>query len=190
MVLKPGAKPRAYTAVEDLAVGRVAFAWRARFPVLGSLSLRVTDSYDGAEGRLDVRILGLPLQRNRGPELAKGEAFRYLAELAWVPQAILRNPQLEWRELDQRTAEVATRIGGDRIAVRLTFNEIGEIAQTLAERPRVEAGNAVTTWVGVYSDYQRLGGVRVPTRGEVRWELPDGPFTYWRGRITSLELRE
>jgi hypothetical protein len=22
----------------------------------------------------------------------------------------------------------------------------------------------------------------------VRWELPDGPFTYWRGTLTSLEL--
>jgi hypothetical protein len=28
----------------------------------------------------------------------------------------------------------------------------------------------------------------VPTRGEVRWDLADGPFTYWRGTITSLEL--
>ena len=23
--------------------------------------------------------------------------------------------------------------------------------------------------------------------GEVRWDLPEGPFTYWRGTITSLE---
>ena len=32
-----------------------------------------------------------------------------------------------------------------------------------------------------------LGGVRLPRDGEVRWELPEGPFTYWRGRVTSLE---
>jgi hypothetical protein len=24
----------------------------------------------------------------------------------------------------------------------------------------------------------------------VRWELPEGPFTYWRGTVTSLELRD
>jgi hypothetical protein len=23
---------------------------------------------------------------------------------------------------------------------------------------------------------------------EVRWELPQGPFTYWRGTVTSVEL--
>jgi hypothetical protein len=44
------------------------------------------------------------------------------------------------------------------------------------------------TGVGGYGDYGIVGGVRIPTRAEVRWELADGPFTYWRGRITSLEL--
>jgi hypothetical protein len=33
-----------------------------------------------------------------------------------------------------------------------------------------------------------IGGVRIPTRAEVRWELPDGAFTYWRGTVTSLEI--
>jgi hypothetical protein len=43
-------------------------------------------------------------------------------------------------------------------------------------------------WAGRFSDYAVVGGIRIPTRGEVRWELPDGPFTYWRGTITSIEL--
>ncbi len=188
MVLKPGASPRRFAATEEFAIGRVAFAWHARFPMVGPLALRVTDSYDGHDGRLEVRLLGLPVQRKRGPELARGEAYRYLAEIAWVPHAILANRQLEWREIDGRTVEVGTLVAGDRVAVRLSFNESGEIVRTEAKRPRLESGNAVTPWIGLYSDYQNLGGVRVPTQGEVRWELPEGPFTYWRGRIASLEL--
>lgn len=190
MVLKPRARPRPFTATEDFAVGQVAFAWRARFPMLGPVALSVTDSYDGRDGLLEVRLLGLPLQRNRGPELALGEAFRYLAEIAWVPQAILANPELEWQEVDERSAEVATWVADERITVRLIFNAAGEIAQTVAERPRMEAGGEATRWVGEYSEHQELGGVRLPTRGEVRWELPTGPYTYWRGRITALELRD
>jgi hypothetical protein len=107
-----------------------------------------------------------------------------------VPQAILVNAQLTWRELDERTVEVATSISGERVAVRLIFNEVGEITRTVAQRPRLEAGNAVTPWIGEYTEYREFGGVRLPTRGEVRWELPDGPFTYWRGTISSLELRD
>jgi hypothetical protein len=169
-------------------VDRVAFTWRARLPILGPLALRVIDSYDGTDGRLEVRLLGFPLQRESGPELARGEAFRYLAELAWVPQAILANQQLTWRGVNEQTVEVATSVKNEQIAVRLVFNEAGDIAQTIAERPRLEAGNAITTWIGEYADYRQFGRVRLPTRGEVRWELSDGPFVYWRGTITSLDL--
>jgi len=190
MVLKPGGSPRRFTATEEFAIDRVAFAWRARFPMLGPVSLRVTDSYDAGAGLLEVRLLGLPLQRKRGPELAEGEVFRYLAEIAWVPHAILANSQLEWRQLDDRCVEVATRVRDQPVAVRLRFNDAGEVAQTFAERPRAEAGNVATPWVGEFHDYREVGGARVPTRGEVRWELPEGPFTYWRGKITSLELRD
>jgi hypothetical protein len=79
-------------------------------------------------------------------------------------------------------------VQNERIAVRLVFNEEGEIAQTIAERPRLEAGNATTLWIGEYSDYRQFDRVRLPTRGEVRWKLPDGAFVYWRGTISSLDL--
>jgi hypothetical protein len=141
MVLKPGGGARRFTATEEFAVDRVAFAWRARLPI-GPLSLRVVDSYDAGDGRLEVRLLGLPLQRKRGPELAEGEAYRYLAEIPWAPQAIIANPQLEWRQLENRSVEVATRVRGRRLAVRLRFNDAGEIAQTFAERPRAECGTS------------------------------------------------
>ena len=188
MILKPGAPPRRFTADEEFAVDRVAFAWRARFPIVGPIALRVTDRYDSRGGLLEVRLLGLPLRRQRGPQLSRGEVYRYLAEIAWAPQAIIAHRQLEWRELDDHVAEVAAGAGHERAVVRLTFNDRGEIERTFAERPRLEAGSTITPWVGEYHDYRELEGSWVPTRGEVRWELPSGPFTYWRGRITSLEL--
>ena len=156
--------------------------------MLGPISLRVIDSYQAENGLLEVRLGRLPLQRNRGPDLSRGEAFRYLAELAWVPQAIVANSALEWVEVDESTVEVATPVGTDRISVRLIFDEDGALTQTVAERPRLEAKNAITRWVGTYRDYRDFGGVVVPTRGEVRWELASGPFTYWRAAITSFEL--
>lgn len=187
MVLRQGARPRRFAATEELEVHRVAFTWDARFPLLGPLTMRVADAYDGTEGRLDVSLLGLPLRRERGPELARGEAFRYLAEIAWVPEAILANPQLCWQEIDERTIEVATTVLDDRIAVRLIFDEVGDVVRTVAERPRLEAGGATTTWIGEYADHRRFGGMRLPARGEVHWELAHGPFVYWRGTIVAAE---
>ena len=72
-----------------------------------------------------------------------------LIDLSPVPYAIVANPDLEWQQLDQRSVEVGTLGGRQRIAVRLLFDEAGEVVKTVAQRPRVEAGNAITTWVGV-----------------------------------------
>jgi hypothetical protein len=33
-----------------------------------------------------------------------------------------------------------------------------------------------------------LGGVRMPTRVDVYWDLPEGRFVYWRAEITGAEL--
>jgi hypothetical protein len=120
MWLKPGARGRRFTATQCFAVERVAFSWQARFPLLGSLALSVVDEYADGDGRLEVSLFGLPLQRQRGPETVAGEALRYLAELPFVPRAIEHNRELEWRELDPRSAEVATRnyktLGGMRVS--------------------------------------------------------------------------
>jgi hypothetical protein len=71
-------------------------------------------------------------------------------------------PQLTWRALDERTVEVATSVQNEQIVLRLVFNEAGEIAQTIAERPRLEGGDATTTRIGEYADYQQFGRVRCP----------------------------
>lgn len=189
MVLKPGGRPLRFEAVEELAADAVAFAWRARFPILGPLSMRVTDSYQPPDGLLEVRVLGLPVRRSRGPQLAQGEALRYLAEIPWVPQATRLNRELQWREIDDSTAEVSTEVAGDRVAVEFSF-EHGEIVRAEAERPRLEAGGAVTRWFGEFGDYASFAGIRMPTRGEVSWDLPEGPFTYWRGTVTSAEAHD
>lgn len=74
--------------------------------------------------------------------------------------------------------------------MRLDFDAAGDIVGTFASaRPHPEGKTIVPRpWVGVFADYDLVGGIRIPTRGGVRWLLPEGPFTYWRGEITSLEL--
>jgi hypothetical protein len=191
MQIKPG-RWLPFRATQDLSAQRVEFAWRARFRLAPLVSLRVVDWYRGGEGGLEGRVWGLVrVLRARGPETARAEAARYLSELAWVPHAMVANEELEWRELDDTTVEVATRVGSCRAAVRLHFDADGDIAGVSAEaRPRLEGGRTVERpFCGGFGEYRELGSVRVPTTAEVAWELPDGSFPYFRGRVTSLELR-
>ncbi len=119
---KPGARPMRFDATEDFAVHRIAFSWWARFPIAGPLAMTVIDGFAHDEGQLRVSLLGIPLQTQNGAETAVGEAMRYLAELAWAPQAIAANRELEWREVDRHTVEVTCDVAPTKIAARWEFD--------------------------------------------------------------------
>jgi hypothetical protein len=187
---KPGGRWLRFTAVEEFEVFEIGFSWQARFPVAPLVKLRVVDDYSAGAGKLEARLWGfLPVMRAAGPETARGQALRYLAELVWVPQAMIANRELEWRGLGDGAVEVGADAGGARVAVRLDFDANGDVVSaTTPARSRKDGKTTVETpWGGSFDDYGTIGGVRIPRNGEVRWELPDGPFTYWRGRVTSFE---
>jgi hypothetical protein len=190
MWLKPGASPKRFTATQEYAVDRVAFVWRASFKIAGFATLRVVDRFRRGQGSLESRLFGsIPLTREKGPAVSEGQAFRYLGELPWVPQAFLANHDIEFSEIDPRHVEAATQAGGTRVALTIELAEDGDIAGVSAEaRPRLEDKGTPTPWSGSFRDYAELSGVRLPTKAEVRWDLPEGPFTYWSGEITALEL--
>jgi hypothetical protein len=186
---KPGGRPLRFTAVEEFSVQEVAFSWRARFPIAGPLAIKVIDDYADGQGKLEARILGLPIQRQRGRETVIGEALRYLAELPWAPHAMAHNRELEWRQLDEASVEVATRVGGERLAVKVEFDGSGDIVRTSSQMRLFRIGKTWVPrpWAGDFSEYALVGGMRIPTRAEVYWDLAEGRFVYWRGRVTSAE---
>lgn len=191
MQVRPG-RWLPFQATQELSAERVEFSWRASFRIAPLVSLLVTDWYREGDGGLEGRIWGLvPVLRARGPETARSEAMRYLSELAWVPHALIANQELEWQELDDRTVEVRTRVVSSRVAVRLHFDAAGDVVgASAAARPRLEGKRTVEgPFGGTFGDFRELGGVRVPTTAEVAWELPDGPFPYFRSRLAALELR-
>lgn len=174
-----------FSARQGIDLRQPAFTWRARTGPLGCVS--VTDALQDGEARLEVRFLGLlRLAGLRGgEEAAKGELMRYLAELAWAPDAILSNPSLSWRVLDERTLRVAAGHGAARAEVELGLDGEGRIASARADdRPRHEGGRFVPRpWRGRFHDHRRHEGRWLPFAGEVGWQVDGRWFTVWQGRI-------
>jgi hypothetical protein len=179
-----------FTASERFAVERTAFCWLARFRIGPAVAIRVRDRYDAGRGELGVRALGIPIQRRTGGDIALGEAYRYLAELPWVPHAIAANRELRWQQREGRRVEVSCRVNDQHPAVVFDFDASGDVFRaTATARPRdVKGASVPTAWGGDFSDYRSLGGIRVPTYAEVYWELPQGRFVYWRGHVTEVQL--
>jgi hypothetical protein len=190
MWVRPGVRCRPFTASEHFAIERVAFSWRARFPVVGRIAFDVVDAYDEGQGLLELRALGLRVSRQSGPELAFGESQRYLAELPWVPHAIGRNAEIHWLEVEDGNVEVSAEVLGRRAGVTFTFDADGDIVEASALRPRQVGKTSVETpWGGTFSEYEVVDGIRLPGVAEVYWEIDGNRFVYWRGRVLSASAR-
>jgi len=174
--------------VQEFEVGRLEFEWRASFGPNPLVRVRVTDRYRGGEGAALGQDLGAdPGDTQHRFRHRPGRGDGYLAELPWVPSAIASNPELSWRVLEDGSVEVSTLVGGRAASVQLSFDESGLIRSAAGLRPRVAGRSAIETpFTGTFGDYVELGGVQVPRSAEVSWDLPDGPFSYWRGELTSL----
>jgi hypothetical protein len=180
-----------FTAEQVISIHKPGFAWLTGMQAAPLVSTHILDCYVDGEGLLEARLFGsLPLARAAGAQVTKGELMRYLAELAWAPHAMLRNPQLSWREIDTTTVEVSADSQAGSAPVRLIF-ENGDITRIEADdRPRMIGRRIVPTrWQGRCCDYREMNGCRIPTRAVVSWLLEDRPFEYWRGRVTAFQMK-
>lgn len=190
MRFKPGDAWRPLAAEQVITVGKPGFVWRATAQMAPLISARVVDAYVDGDGLLEARLFGsLPVARASGPEADRGELMRYLAELPWAPPAMVHNPSLQWRQLDDEVVEVAAPCAGGTARVRLLFAD-GEVVGCEADERPYTAGKVTVgrPWQGRFWDYEERGGYRIPLHGEVSWVLDDGPFTYWRGEIVDFAV--
>ncbi|MEZ5887121.1 MAG: DUF6544 family protein [Paracoccaceae bacterium] len=180
-----------FRARQIVGLGRPGFVWQARQGFGPLTRLRVADVFVEGEGWLEARLFGaLTVARANGVETTLGEAYRYLAELPWAPDAILGNPEIAWRMTaeDQAEAKLDTRVGTARVTFR--FDAAGDIvAMEARDRPaRDAAGKPVRyDWRGQFGDYRQIGARRLPAYGEVGYDYPEGFEIYFRGRITDCQ---
>lgn len=178
-----------FTARQTIGVEHCAFDWQARTGPFGAVSVR--DALAGGAGRLEVRALGvIPLARAQpSAQLTRGELMRYLAELAWAPDAILRNLGLRWRADGPDSLVVGAGSDDTATEVTLTLDGEGRIAGAFApdRGALIDGVTVLTPWRGVFADYRLHDGVWLPFSGEVSWEKPAGAFTYWQGHIGTWE---
>jgi hypothetical protein len=179
-----------FTARQTISTRTCAFDWRARIGPFGLVSAR--DALADGQGRLDVMALGiLPLARaRRTPALVRGELMRYLAELAWAPDAIASNPELRWRRDGPDTLAVSAGAGDTASEVLLSLDGEGRIAGAFApNRPRSASAPLLPTpWRGRFSDYRRHAGRWLPFAGEAAWEIDGKEIVYWQGRIAHWAM--
>ena len=176
-----------FAATQTISAHLCDFAWRARFGPFGLI--HVCDALQDGIGRLDVTALGLiPIsQTARTPALTRGELMRYLAEIAWAPDAILANRTLRWREDGPDILLVGAGEGSAAVEVTLTLDGQGRIATAFApDRPRSPVQPILPTpWRCRLGDYRQHLGRWIPFAGEAAWEVGRKEEVYWQGQVNT-----
>ena len=185
---EPQWKP--FTSKQLVIAQRPGFDWNGKVEVFPGVHALVHDAYVAGEGILHVEVAGLATVADlRGTRaVAEGELMRFLAEAAWYPTALLPSQGVKWEAGDGRSARATLREGETEITLQFRFSEDGTIDSVrAASRGRTVGGRIVpTAWHGRFWNYRQHDGMLVPMDGEVAWELPEGPYPYWRGQITEL----
>ena len=179
-----------FKATQHFAAHPPGFVWDASIRLAPLLTVRVRDSYIGGTGAMQGKIAALVpvVAQSGGEELKAGALHRLLAEMAWLPTALLPGRGVSWSPIDDSSARATLTDEGTSVWLDVQFSRKGEIVRvSTPERFRDVDGTPVPTpWSGSFWSYEEVDGMRVPTEGEVEWTLPEGRLAYWRGRLVEF----
>lgn len=175
-------RARQTTSVDDCG-----FLWSAHTGPAGLV--HVHDSLAEGIGALSVRAFGvLPIASSpTSAALTRGELIRYMAELAWAPDAIVRNRLLQWSIDAPDQFTVTANLGLTTGSVTFTLDSAGRIASAYApDRPRAVGGRFVQTpWRGRFGDYRHHEGYWLPFQGEAAWIVDGTDVVCWEGTLQT-----
>ena len=185
---------RPFRAVQFVCTDPIGFVWDAQVQMPLKATVCVRDSYISGRGEGKVTLFGvfpLPMQSSEESQhLNEAELMRYLAEAVWYPTALLPGEGVQWSAISDDKARATLTDGATTVSLEFRFAESGEVTGVYApNRPRKEGDDYVPTpWEGTHSHYRKQSGMQIPTKGEVRWHLPDETVSVWKGQLQNLEL--
>jgi hypothetical protein len=188
--LRLGGKWLPFEAEQVLAPPR-GFVWRARVR-RGLLRFSGADYYAAGSGAVDFRLWGLiPVARASGPDTSRAARGRLAAESFWLPSSLLR---VEWRAVDEGTAEAVVEVDGARIPVHLAVDAEGRLRGVAMQRWGDQTEDrrfALIPFGGDVEDERRFGDYTIPTKVRVGWWYGTAKFPeheFFRATIVSAEF--
>ena len=185
-----GKQWKPFTATQQFITQRPGFDWEARVMMMPGVAVRVHDAYIAGVGILHASLFGLfTMAHQRGtPEAAQCELLRFFAEAVWYPTALLPSQGVHWEVVDDTAARATLRDGATTVTLLFRFGGDSLIESVRAEaRGRTIPGTTIPIpWECRLSSHELRDGMRIPLEGEAAYLLPEGPKSYYRGRVTKL----
>jgi len=137
-----------------------------------------------------VKIAGaVPIVDASGDEMDRSEAVTLFNDMCLLAPGTLLDKHIAWEAVDARTVRARFTNGTQTIGATLYFGDDGLLTNFVSDdRSRSSPDGKVFTRLRFSTpvrDYRDFAGVHLAARGEARWSLPDGDFTYGEFELMS-----
>ena len=166
------------------------FIWHAVARLLPLLWIEVRDCYHERKGNMRVLLMSLKkLDDSLGWEMDQSSLLRWLSEATMFPTALLPGDHIAWKPIDSKSARAVVRDGEITASAIFYFDKRGAIKKVMtADRYREVKGKPEkAVWIGYFHNYQRKGGILVPTEIGATWKLPQGNLNYARFKLVEID---
>ena len=188
MRTKPESKWMPFEAIQYFSIEPPAFLWSANIKPAPLFTIAGRDKYQDGEGNMLIKPLYLfTAADSRGKEINQGTLLRYMAEMAWFPQAAA-SKYLQWEFIDDHHAKVTMDYGGTTASGIYVFNDDGGVAGFEALRfGDFEGDYRLEKWSVATTGYKNFNGILVGHKNEVTWKLKEGDFKWLKIEITTMD---
>lgn len=147
--------------------------------------------YVGPSATMQVKVASLlTVVDAKGPEMNRGETVTLFNDMCVLAPATLIDKSILWEALGSLSAKATFTNAGNTISAVLSFNDQGELINFFSD-DRYQSADGKTyklfRWSTPMRDYRSFGGVRVASRGDAIWHMPEGDLTYGRFELVELE---
>ena len=184
---KPDGTWMPFQATQYFSVDPPAFVWSATIKAAPLIEIAGRDKFMEGHGNMLIKPLYLFKAANSsGAEVDQGTLIRYLAEMAWFPQAAL-SPYITWHSTNNSEAIATITFGGVTASGIYYFDEEGRITGFEAQRYGDFGGSyRKETWSVKTRDYKSFNGITIGNVSEVTWRLAEGDFHWLNMEILNV----
>jgi hypothetical protein len=145
---------------------------------------------NGKGGMKGVLAKSYQLFDQTGEQMDKAALVTYLAEIIFLPEALLQN-FVSFNQLDSHRVEACIEFKGVKASGVFHFNDAYEMfCFSTDERSQTASDGSVENipWEAQCQEYRLYSdGIKRPTIFRAVWKYPDQDFIYFDGKISSVD---
>jgi hypothetical protein len=188
---KPWLPCEAWQYNSSLQIARI---FHMRLRLGGLVPVRVRDTYLHGRGRMLGRLLdAIPIVDVANDKITTGELVTYLNDALLIAPSMLLGPETTWKEVDDRSFDVALTDAGRTVRARVFLGERGEMldfstTDRFGTDPADPREMVRARWSTPVHGYKAVDGLPFPSGGRAIWHFASGDLPYADLRFDEAEL--